>query len=146
MKAVLGHPAYIIEGVMRLAELTPHRMQVETEKGTLEDEFLVGLVSNSVRIAGMKGLQGRHVKTDDGLFEVLLVRNPKNPLDLQQTLIGLLQPAIPSPHLYRARVKWICFRSETEVDWVLDGEYGGANKEVRIENVPKAVEILKKKG
>ena len=43
-------------------------------------------------------------------------------------------------------MKWICFRSETEVDWVLDGEYGGANKEVRIENVPKAVEILKKKG
>lgn len=145
MKAVLGHPAYLLEGVKRLADLTPYRMRVETESETLEDEFLVGLISNSVRVAGMKGLQGKDVKTDDGLHEVLLVRNPRNPIDLQQTLLALLQPKEPSPHIYRARVKRIRFVSEEKVDWVLDGEYGGAQTEVEIENVPRAVEILKKK-
>lgn len=145
MKAVLGHPAYLLEGVKRLADLTPYRMRVETEETTLEDEFLVGLISNSIRVAGIKGLHGKDVKTDDGLHEVLLVRNPKNSMDLQQTLVALLQPDSPSPHIYRTKVRRIRFVSEEPVDWVLDGEYGGAQTEVVIENVQKAVEILKKK-
>ena len=145
MKAVLGHPAYLLEGVKRLAELTPYRMQVETGGESFEDEFLLGLVSNSVRVAGIKGLQGKRVKTDDGFHEVLLVRNPRNPMDLQQTLLGLLQPESSSPHIYRARVKQIRFVSREPVDWVIDGEYGGAQTEVMIETIPKAVEILKKK-
>ncbi len=146
MKAVLGHPAYLLEGVKRLTDLSPHRMRVETQEETLEDEFLVGLISNSVRVAGFKGLQGKEVRTDDGLHEVLLVRNPRNPLDLQETLKGLLQPETPSPHIYRARVKRIRFVSEEPVDWVLDGEYGGAQTEVEIENIQKAVKIMKKKS
>lgn len=145
MKAVLGHPAYLLEGVKRLTDLSPHRMRVETQEETLEDEFLVGLISNSVRVAGFKGLQGKEVRTDDGLHEVLLVRNPRNPLDLQETLRGLLQPEAASPHIFRARVKKIRFISEEPVDWVLDGEYGGAQTEVEIENIQRAVRILKKK-
>lgn len=145
MKAVLGHPAYLLEGMKRLGDLVPYRMRVETEDEVLEDEFLVGLISNSIRVAGFKGLHGKDVKTDDGLLEVLLVRNPKNPIDLQQTLVGLLQPDSPSPHIYRGKVRSIRLTSEKEVDWVLDGEYGGAQTEVIIENVQKAVEIMKKK-
>ncbi len=143
MKAVLGHPAYLLEGVKRLAALTPYRMRVEVDEEVLEEEFLLGLVSNSVRVAGMKGMQGKDVVTDDGLHEVLLVRNPKNPIDLQETLVGLFQPSSPSVHIFRRKVKKIRFLSETAVDWVLDGEYGGSHTEVTIENIPQAVEILK---
>ena len=73
------------------------------------------------------------------------MRNPRNPLDLQETLRGLLQPEAASPHIFRARVKKIRFISEEPVDWVLDGEYGGAQTEVEIENIQRAVRILKKK-
>ena len=144
MKAVLGHPAYLLEGVKRLAALTPYRMRVEVDGEVLDEEFLLGLISNSVRVAGMKGMQGKDVATDDGLHEVLLVRNPKNPIDLQETLVGLFQPSSPSTHIFRRKVKRIRFDSETPVDWVLDGEFGGSHTEVVIENIPRAVEILKK--
>ena len=144
MKAVLGHPAYLLEGVKRLAALTPYRMRGEVDGEVLDEEFLLGLISNSVRVAGMKGMQGKDVATDDGLHEVLLVRNPKNPIDLQETLVGLFQPSSPSAHIFRRKVKRIRFESETPVDWVLDGEFGGSHTEVVIENIPRAVEILKK--
>lgn len=144
MKALLGHPAYVLEGVKRLTELVPYRMKVEMEQETIEDEFLLGLISNSIRVAGFKGLHGKDVRMDDGYHEVLLIRNPKNPVDLQETLVGLLQPESTSPHVYRAKVKQIRFTSEVPVDWVLDGEYGGAQTEVEIRNVYRPIQILKK--
>lgn len=145
LKAMLGHPAYLLEGVKRLGALSPHRMHVETEEESFEGEFLVGLISNSVRVAGIKGLQGKNVQTDDGLLEVLLVRNPQNPVELPETLLALIQPETESPHIFRARVRSIRLTSEEPVDWVLDGEYGGAPERVEIEAIQKAVRILKKK-
>jgi diacylglycerol kinase family enzyme len=96
-----------------------------------------------VRVAGLKGLYGDTVETDDGYHEVLLVRNPKNPVILQETLIDLLKPGKESPHIWRGKVKKIHFVSEEPVDWVLDGEFGGSLTDVTIENVEKAIRIMK---
>lgn len=143
MKAILGHPAYLLEGVLSLGDLRPHPMRVELENETLEGEFLLGLISNSERVAGFKGLHGKDISMNDGLLEVLLIRNPKNPADLSQTVIGLLQPESQSPMVYRAKTSKVRLISETPLDWVLDGEFGGSKSEVLIQAVPNAVEILK---
>lgn len=143
MKAILGHPAYLLEGVLRLGDLRPHRMRIELENETMEGEFLLGLISNSERVAGFKGLHGKDISINDGLLEVLLIRNPKNPADLSQTLMGLLQPESQSPMVYRTKTKWIRLICEEALDWVLDGEFGGNKSDVTIEAVPSAVEILK---
>ena len=143
MKAILGHPAYLLEGMLSLGDLRPHTLRIELENDTLEGEFLLGLISNSERVAGFKGLHGKDVSINDGLLEVLLIRNPKNPADLSQTLTGLLQPDSQSPMVYRAKTRRIRLISETALDWVLDGEFGGRKAEVTIEAVPSAVEILK---
>ena len=144
MKAILGHPAYLLEGVLSLGDLRPYQMRVELENETLEGEFLLGLISNSERVAGFKGLHGKDVSINDGLLEVLLIRNPKNPADLSETLMGLLQPDSQSPMVYRAKARSVRLISENPLDWVLDGEFGGTQAEVTIQAVPKAVEILKK--
>lgn len=144
IKAVLGHPAYILEAMNSLGDLTPYRMRVETEEEVLEDEFLVGLISNSVRVAGLKGLYGNTVELDDGYHEVLLVRNPKNLVVLQETLMDLLQHGKDSPHIWRKKVRKIHFSSEEPVDWVVDGEFGGSLTSVTVENVQKAIRVMKK--
>ena len=143
MKAILGHPAYLLEGMLSLGDLRPHNLRIELENETLEGEFLLGLISNSERVAGFKGLHGKDVSINDGLLEVLLIRNPKNPADLSQTLTGLLQPDSQSPMVYRAKTRRIRLISEMALDWVLDGEFGGRKADVTIEAVPSAVEILK---
>ncbi len=144
MKAILGHPAYLLEGVLSLGDLRPYQMRVELENDIIEGEFLLGLISNSERVAGFKGLHGKDVSVNDGLLEVLLIRNPKNPAALSETLIGLLQPDSQSPMVYRAKTRRVRLICDKALDWVLDGEFGGTQAEVIIEAVPKAVEILKK--
>ncbi len=143
IKAVLGHQAYILEGVKMLSELTPYRMHVELEDEVLEGEFLVGLVTNSVRVAGIRGIAGKGVDLNDGYHEVLLVRTPRNTADLQKTLLELIQPGDQPEHVIRAKARRIRFRSEEPVDWVTDGEYGGTLTDAVIENLPGALSLVK---
>ena len=81
-KNVLGHQAYIFEGLKKISEIKSRHVKVFYGDQELEDDFLVGLVTNSVSVAGFKKISGPDVELDDGLFEVVLIRDPKNPLDL----------------------------------------------------------------
>ena len=50
---------------------------------TLEDDFIYGMVSNSVSVGGFKAITPDGVALDDGLHEVLLVYPVENPMELQ---------------------------------------------------------------
>lgn len=41
-----------------------------------------GMITNSHSIGGFRNLVGNDVEMDDGLFEVTLIKKPKNPLEL----------------------------------------------------------------
>lgn len=143
IKAVLGHPAYILEAAKSLGGIKASHVIMETEKEHYEGDVLVGMVSNANQIAGFKGLNGKNVRLDDGIFEVLLVENPQNILQLPEVVTSLLQNGHKSKlvrHFMASRVK---FRFEEATEWVLDGEFGGKRKEVIIENRCRAVQIMK---
>lgn len=53
-KNMLGKTAYFIEGLKHLAEIKPHHMRITYDEGVVEDDFVLGLVSNSVSVAGYK--------------------------------------------------------------------------------------------
>ena len=74
-KNMLGKTAYFIEGLKHLAEIKPHHMRITYDDGVVEDDFVLGLVSNSVSVAGYKAYQKEDIKMDDGLFEVLFIRD-----------------------------------------------------------------------
>lgn len=143
IKAVLGHPAYILEAAKSLGSIKASHVIMETETDYYEGDVLVGMVSNANQIAGFKGLNGKNVRLDDGRFEVLLVENPQNILQLPEVVTSLLQNGHKSKlvrHFTASRVKF-CFEEATE--WVLDGEFGGKRKEVIIENRCRAVQVMK---
>ena len=77
-KNILGHAAYILEGVKSLTEITSYRLRVECEDAVIEDEFIYGMISNSNSVGGFKNMTGKNVLLDDGKFEVTLIRKPKN--------------------------------------------------------------------
>lgn len=142
MKNIIGHPAYILEAVTKLTSLRTYHMKVRYEGGEYEGDFLYGMVSNSVSVGGFKGITGKNVVLDDGLFEVTLVKQPKNPLDLQVILGCLLGLDMKSDSIISFRASKIFFIADEKVPWVLDGEYGGSPKKVKIENLNKAIRIM----
>lgn len=143
-KNLLGHQAYMLEGVKSLASLKSYRFRVECEELTLEDEFVFGMVTNTLSVGGFKGLVNQSVALDDGMFEVLLIRMPRTPMDLSNIISYLFLKEEPNDYVYRFKTRKIRFVSEEPVDWVLDGEFGGSRTETVVENLEKRIRILRR--
>ena len=85
---------------------------------------------------------GRQVVFDDGLFEVTLIKTPKNPLELQEIVAALLIEQIDTKYMFTFRTGEITFESLEEIPWTLDGEYGGSHDEVVIKNYKQELSIM----
>ncbi|MBR4707504.1 MAG: YegS/Rv2252/BmrU family lipid kinase, partial [Pseudobutyrivibrio sp.] len=132
MKNVLGHAAYIIEGAKQLRDIPSFRMQVEYEGNVIYEEFIYGMITNSKSVGGFQGIIRGDIGLNDGVFEVTLIKMPKNPMELNE-ILGFMTGIIPkSDMVYSFQSKEIKFTSSEEVPWTLDGEYGGNHKEVTI--------------
>lgn len=142
MKNVLGHAAYILEGAKQLWDIPSIRMQVEYDGNVLYDEFIYGMVTNSNSVGGFGGLISQDVLLNDGVFEVTLIRMPKNPVELSEVLAALTNIRQESDMLYTFQTSEIKFTSNEDVSWTLDGEYGGDHSQVKITNCVRALEIL----
>lgn len=144
IKNVLGHMAYVLEGMKSLYNIKSYKMKVSSDEMEFEGDFLFGMITNSKSVAGFKGLVKGDVQFDDGVYEVTFIKRPKNPLEIQEILAALLLEEINSNYMYSFRTKKMTIESEEMVPWTLDGEFGGEHQRVRIENNQKAVEIIVK--
>ena len=80
---------------------------------------------------------------NDGLFEVLLIRTPKTPLELSGIVTGLLMREEENSDLvYKFKTNALTIHAQEPVDWVLDGEFGGTRTDVVIQNLPQQIMIL----
>ena len=143
VKNLFGHLAYVMEGATRLGSIHPYPMTVEYDGGTVTDGFCYGMVSNTVSVGGFKGTPAQPVALDDGLFEVALVRQPQNPLQLQGILKGLTTMADDEGGLVTCfRTSRLKITARESIDWTLDGEFGGSYQQVEIVNHKQAVTII----
>lgn len=142
-KNVLGHQAYMLEAVKRIAGLKSYKMKFSWEGGALEEEFILGMVTNTTSIGGFKSLAQPGVALNDGEFEVLLVRTPRTPKDIQSIVAYLINKEGENDCVYRFRTSRLLAESAEAVDWTLDGEYGGGVAEICIENLREAVRVKK---
>ena len=142
VKNVLGHMAYILEGAKRIFNIPSYKIKVEHDGEVIEDEFIFGMVTNSRSVGGFSNMVGKNIVFDDGLFEVTLIKTPKNPIALQEIIAALLIEQVDTKHMYTFKTKKITFDSVEEIPWTLDGEFGGEQDYGEIENVQKAMEIM----
>ncbi|MBE5997127.1 MAG: diacylglycerol kinase family lipid kinase [Lachnospiraceae bacterium] len=147
LKNIFGHAAYILSGVRAIGEIKAYPMTVtirKDEDGTeqvSEGRFIYGMITNSISVGGFRNITGKYVALSDGLFEVTLIREPKDILDLQGIVATLLGSAAGSPLVENYKTSAISFVTEEPIPWTLDGEFGGNHKEVRINNLKEVLQI-----
>lgn len=141
MKNMLGHQAYIIEGMKKLMSIKPIRMIVEYDGKVIDGEFLYGMISNSSSVGGFKKLVGKSVLMDDGMFEVTLIRKPKNPLEIPDIMSAIIAEDMSAEAMYTFKTSQLIIHSPEEVPWVLDGEFGGAPREIDLKVLQHALSI-----
>lgn len=142
-KNALGHFAYILEGIKELSALQSYRIRVETDQRVFEDEFLFGAVCNSTSVAGLVKLDEGLVDMSDGLFEIVLVRQPKVAGDLSKILLALNTGDFNNDMFEFFKTSHITFRMKTPMPWSLDGEFEEGAPVVTVENLPQAL-LLKR--
>ena len=143
VKNVLGHLAYILEGMKKLTEIKSYPMKVESEEMTVEGNFLFGMVTNSTSVGGFRNITGKHVHLDDGVFEVTLIKTPQNILELNEIIQAVIAgKSENNKYFYQFRSKAVKFISGDPVAWTLDGEFGGYHEVVDVKNVKQALSLL----
>ena len=141
LKNTLGHLAYVVSGISSLGASQPYHVKVEYEGGVLEDDFIYGMVSDTVSVGGILGLNKGSVCLTDGKFEVTLVRKPKNPVELNEILLALMKQK-PQGNVIGFSTPWVKFTCEEEVPWTLDGEFGGKVKEAEVKVHRQAIVLV----
>ena len=125
--------------VKRLFDIKSYRMKIESEELTVEDDFIFGMVTNSRSVGGFKNITGKNVELDDGLFEVTLIKRPKNAIELNNIMAALIGAKIDNNSMHCFKASHIEIETETEIPWTLDGEFGGNHKSILIRNEKRAI-------
>lgn len=141
LKNVFGHVAYLLEGAKRIGNHPSYRMRVEYNDGAIEDEFIYGMVTNSLSVGGFKGMTGEDVALNDGLFEVMLIRTPRNAAELNEIIAVLTKLRPESDMIYTFKTAELHIYPYQIIPWTLDGEYGGEQMQVHLKNMRQALTI-----
>lgn len=144
VKNALGHTAYVLESIQELSQIRKTHVRLELDDGILEDDFIFGAVSNSTSIGGILTLDPKQVDMSDGKFELLLVRAPRDLMEISECIRAL--------QTQKYNCSMITFRSTThvrvldgaEMVWTLDGERQQGADVVDIVNRHHAIRLLQK--
>ena len=142
VKNVLGHMAYLLEGMKRLSSIRSYQMKVTHDGETVEDDFIFGSVCNSTSLAGLVKLDPNRVRMDDGVFELVLLRMPRTVLDLTNLLVSLKQMQYDDPGIFFRHASHVTVETRDDIPWSLDGEYAPSAPVVNIVNCHGAIELL----
>lgn len=143
VKNALGHLAYILGGIKEITSL--HRYHVATEldgEKRLEGDYIFGAVSNSTSVGGVLTLDPEIVDMNDGKFELLFVKYPKNMSALAEVIRALTTQDYTSPMLSFHPASRVVIHADPGMDWTLDGEFAKGAAELHIENLHSAVRIM----
>ena len=142
VKNVLGQAAYFFEGIKSLGNIKPVHLKFETAEKTLEGDYIFGAISNSMSVGGIVKFKESVVKLNDGLFEVMLIKNPKNLLQLQNVLDGILRGDLNRENIEFFHTDKITVQGGRAVSWTLDGEFAPGKEELTIENIKSALWLV----
>lgn len=144
VKNALGHLAYVLEGVREISSIKKIHVRVETDEQIFEDDYIFGAISNSTSVGGILTLDPKIVDMGDGKFEILLVRAPRDLIELGDCVRAL------TSQRYNCNMLTFCPSSRVWIDapadmpWTLDGEKAEGAARIEAENLHHAIRLIQR--
>lgn len=143
VKNVLGHAAYVFEGIKDLSSIKPYPMKFRCGDRVIEDDYVFGAVANSTSFGGIVRLKDELVSLNDGMFEVLLIKMPRTLADLNTIINSLTTSNFDNNRFEFFKASELTVLPSEPTAWSLDGEYKRTDGEVVIRNLHGAVNFVK---
>lgn len=145
MKNALGHAAYVLSGIQELSQLRSYPLRFELPNGdVIEDRFLFGAISNSTSVGGILTLSPDKVDMADGMFELLLIRAPKDPHELSECVRALQQKTYNCAMITFVNTDSVKVIAPEDMSWTLDGEHEPGHSQTEVRCLHKAIMVCKK--
>ena len=145
VKNLLGHAAYVLEGMQELHQIRKHRVKMTLDnQEVLEDDYVFGAICNSTSVGGIMTLDPSQVDLQDGKFEVLLIRAPKNLQEISECLLAVQKQQYNNAMMTFRSASQILVEAELEMPWTLDGEKEDGHALVQVQNLHHAIRIIRK--
>lgn len=143
-KNVIGHAAYVLEGIKDLSTIKPVYLKFEANGRTYEGDYIFGGITNSTSVGGIVKLKKELVDMSDGLFEVILIKNPKNLNHLNEIAISLMTSEyMNNKSIDYFKTSEIKVKTEDKLAWTIDGEYADGSGSFVIKNLKRRLTIIK---
>lgn len=144
VKNALGHTAYVLGGISELSQIRNEHVRMEIDGEVVEDDFLFGAICNSTSVGGILTLPPDRVDMGDGVFEVMLIRAPRNINEIPECILAVQNQTYNCGMITFRPAKSVKITADPLMTWTLDGEKAEGNREFPVENLHHAVQIVKR--
>ena len=144
LKNALGHTAYILGGISELSQIRNEHIRMEIDGEVVEDDFLFGAICNSTSVGGILTLPNDRVDMGDGVFEVMLIRAPRNLNEIHECILAVQNQKFNCGMITFRPAKTVKITTDPFMAWTLDGEKADGLPEILVENLHHAVRIVKR--
>lgn len=142
VKNLLGHFAYILEGVKDISQFKPVYMEIECEDKIIKDEFILVSLCNTFSLGGVVSFEDKDIKLDDGYFELLTISKPRDIVQLNSIVYSLYEQNYDNSYINFFKVKFAKITMPIVQDWSLDGEKEEGKTICEFNVMHKAVQLI----
>lgn len=143
VKNALGHMAYLLSGIQELSQIKAHRLRFELPDGrVLEDGYLFGAISNATSVAGVLTIAPDRVDMADGKLELMLIRAPKDAIELTDCLVALQRQTYNCAMMTFLSTESVKVTAPGDMDWTIDGERELGRTEISVDCLHHALRVI----
>ncbi len=121
-KNAFGHFAYLLSSVKDVWSIRSQHLRFEFNGQIHEDDYIFGAISNSTSLGGVMTIDPQLVDMNDGLFEIMLIKQPRNLNDLLQITNALMTKQYQCDMITFESTASVTVTTDSPIDWSLDGE------------------------
>ena len=139
--------AYLLSGIQELSQIKKHDLRFELPDGrVLEDGYLFGAISNSTSFAGVLTIPAERVDMSDGKLELMLIRAPKDALELADCLLAIQRQTYDCAMITFLSTESVKVTAPGDMDWTIDGEREPGRTDIQVDCLHHALQVVCPEG